>query len=99
VLIDHINVAPVADAGEDQNVLELEDVFLDGSGSSDHEGQPLTYTWTGPEGIILNNETSAVADFTAPDVDVDTEYTFTLEINDGVNSNVDTVVIIIINTD
>lgn len=39
------NVAPVANAGLDQTVQEREVVRLDGSGSSDLDGDSLTYTW------------------------------------------------------
>ena len=46
VTITTQNRAPVADAGGDQSVLAGEPAQLDGSGSSDPDGDPLTYAWT-----------------------------------------------------
>lgn len=39
------NVPPIADPGEDQAVRSCSIVQLDGSGSYDPEGRPLTYEW------------------------------------------------------
>jgi len=70
VTIDAVNDAPVAHAGDDQTVAEGTLVTLDGSGSSDVDGDTLFYRWEQVDGatVTLADATSAVATFTAPDV-------------------------------
>ena len=46
VAVITVNTPPVANAGPDQYVPVLSDVTLDGSGSYDLDGDPLTYTWS-----------------------------------------------------
>lgn len=46
------NARPVADAGEDQTVECGGDVRLDGTASTDANGDPLTYTWSGLFGTL-----------------------------------------------
>jgi hypothetical protein len=56
---------PIADAGPNQNV-QPGTVTLNGSGSSDPLGLPLTYQWlqiAGPT-VTINNATGAIATFT-----------------------------------
>jgi len=83
ITVKPVNVAPVANAGDDQSVDEGDLVTLDGSGSSDPDSDPLTFTWTAPDGIILNLDIPSNPSFTAPNVDADTDYTFSLVVNDG----------------
>ncbi len=79
-----VNAAPAADAGPDQTVNEGSSVTLNGSGSSDPDGDSLTYRWTQVSGIAvnLNNSTSALATFTSPDIDQDETVVFQLTVKD-----------------
>ncbi|MFC1563511.1 PKD domain-containing protein [candidate division KSB1 bacterium] len=94
VVINIINSAPAANAGEDVTISrtgELTEVQLDGSASSDPEGDPLTYTWTGPFGTTTG---------AAPAVQLPIgTHTITLIVNDGAeDSEPDNVIITITNT-
>lgn len=79
------NTAPVANAGADQDVSEGDEVTLDGSGSSDDDGDNLIYRWfmTGsPE-----ENTATLSDTTVMNptfmADIQGEYTFELDVFDG----------------
>ena len=84
--IDHpINHPPIANAGRDQIVNERSHVDLSGLGSSDPDGDALSYSWkqTGGPTIELNDANSATPSFTAPPTDVDTDLTLELTVSDG----------------
>jgi len=87
---------PVADAGPDQTVRTLSKVTLDGKGSSDSQGDPLSFLWTqtdeGPS-VKLSDPTSPTPSFRAPfELTGSVVLSFELVVNDGqVNSLPDTV--------
>ncbi|MDD2366590.1 MAG: PKD domain-containing protein [Desulfuromonadaceae bacterium] len=80
-----VNVAPMANAGANQSVISGSIVTLNGSGSSDANGDLLTYSWTfssKPAGSSTVLSATAVANptFTA---DVTGTYILALVVNDG----------------
>ena len=84
-----VNAAPIANAGPDQNVVAPVLVTLDGSGSTDANGDTLTYAWTFinvPKDSVasLAGATTATPSFLA---DLPGTYVVRLVVNDGtVNS-------------
>ena len=99
VLVDH---PPVARAGPDQTVSAGAMVILDGSGSSDPEGEPHTYVWRQSYGpfVTLINAATAAPSFIAPTVLLeDAELIFSLTVNDGVNESTPDTVTITVQSD
>lgn len=89
--IESENSFPVAAAGRDQRLECGVDTVLNGLGSSDADGDPLTYTWTGPFGTM-----------TGPTATVRLEpgtHEISLTVDDGRGgSNSDTVVVVVRDT-
>ena len=83
------NTAPLANAGPDQNVATGSVVTLNGSGSSDSNGDTLTYSWSftskaATSTAILSGATTTSPTFTA---DKAGSYVIKLIVNDGTVSS------------
>ena len=91
------NVAPIADAGEDQTANAGDAITLDASGSSDSDGDTLTYSWeltSYPNGN--ESEVSDADNVTATFMsDISGYYVFELTVSDGEESDSDTVTVTI----
>ena len=96
------NAAPIANAGMAQSVVVGAVVTLDGSASTDANGDSLTYNWAftskpSGSGATLSSATAVKPTFTA---DVTGTYVISLVVNDGkVNSDASSVRIVSISSD
>ena len=96
ITITKSNHAPIADAGNDQQVQENSLVTLDGSQSYDPDNDALTYSWvqTAGQPIILSDPLTAKPTFTTPAVGQVTQaLEFKLTVSDGRTSASDTIIV------
>jgi len=96
---DVLNRGPTADAGSDQpGRLRNEVVYLNGTGSTDPDGDALAFSWTQTAGptVVLTGGNTATPSFTPT---VAGTYTFDLTVNDGFagGTDVDTVTVTVVN--
>lgn len=88
------NKVPTADAGKDRTVTEGDMAGLNGSGSFDADGDPLSYEWSqvgGPESVALEGAATVRAQFEASEPGI---YEFQLLVHDGeVASGADSVMV------
>jgi fibro-slime domain-containing protein len=97
VIANYPNRAPVANAGDNQQLFIGSSVTLNGLGSSDPDGDPLSYAWTviSPEGVVLSNANTATPGIT---VNQYGSYVIQLIVNDGeLNSEPDSVTLEVVN--
>ena len=91
VTVTPVNDAPGAHAGAARSVPERTAVVLDGSGSSDVDGDSLTYAWSQEDGpsVILDLSDPVRPTFVAPDVPrAGAALAFALVVSDGTASSV-----------
>lgn len=80
-----VNLAPIADAGPDQTEIVGNTVTLDGSGSSDPDGDLITYSWTfvtRPDGSSASIQDPTTV---SPSFELDRTGTYVVQliVNDG----------------
>jgi outer membrane protein assembly factor BamB len=81
------NQSPIANAGLDQNVYVDQTVYFNGSGSSDPDGDPLTYKWDFGDGNTTGWQNSSKASHSYTKAG---NYTVILNVSDGSLWDVDT---------
>ncbi|HEX7079756.1 MAG TPA: PKD domain-containing protein [Gammaproteobacteria bacterium] len=85
IVTEPVNTPPVADAGPDQTVLVGDTVQLDGSGSTDVDGDALAFAWSlvtvpAGSGAALSDPSAVDPTFTA---DLAGDYVVELVVSDG----------------
>ena len=85
ITVNHVNVAPTANAGDDEEKAEGSVVTLGATGSSDSDGSIVSYSWSqsGGDNVEITNASSASATFDAPYVASDTELVFSVTVTDN----------------
>ncbi|MEW8506732.1 MAG: Ig-like domain-containing protein [Candidatus Thiodiazotropha sp.] len=80
-----VNQQPTARISATQTVTSGETVTLDGSSSSDPDGDSLNYLWSQTQGTSINlgDLANPTLSFIAPDVDQAGSFTFQLRVDDG----------------
>ncbi len=90
VTVSNVNVAPVADAGGPYTVVEGASVSLDANGSSDLDGDPLSYAWDLDNDGAFDDAVGAIASFSRND---NGSFNVAVEVSDGLLSSIASAVV------
>ena len=82
--LEPTNTAPVANLSAPTQVNAGDTVTVDASGSTDAEGDALTYTWTLPSGVTGSGSSIS---FVAAEYEQDTTLNFSVTVSDGELTN------------
>jgi hypothetical protein len=85
ITVENVAQAPIAAAQGPASMNEHTSAMLNGSGSSDPDGDTLTYAWTqcgGPSGVTIDDPASATPTIDVPWVSADTQLKFKLTVSD-----------------
>lgn len=88
-----VNQSPVVTVSKLSVVTEGQPFELDASGSTDREGDRLSYSWrqlSGPS-VDIGTATDAKLNLTAPELEADGSLSFEVSVSDGTNTTVSTV--------
>lgn len=87
----HENHAPVAQIAGPIGAVEADaQVSLSAEGSTDEDGNKLTYTWRSQDGQTVTGDDKAVVTFTAPEAATAQQYEVSLTVSDGELSSTST---------
>ena len=94
------NNPPVANAGAHQTVISnAKDIVLDGSASTDIDGDVLSYRWTSLNGTSISDDRDVKPSVGIPNVrEGSSTYAFELKVSDGLSSSTDTTYITVQNS-
>ncbi|MFA5772701.1 MAG: PKD domain-containing protein [Thermoplasmata archaeon] len=95
ITVTKVNNPPAAEAGADQIVEANTSAALNGTASSDPDGDTLSYKWTQDSGPAINISNPNVAKIIITPTIVG-NYTFTLTVNDGKADSSDSVAIAVV---
>lgn len=96
VTISTVNTKPIANAGSDQTVPVNGLAQLDGSASSDNDGDPLSYQWSIVSKPVGSNTSLSAVSIANPTLAIDKpgNYVLQLVVNDGdLSSSADQIII------
>ncbi|MBW7892189.1 MAG: T9SS type A sorting domain-containing protein, partial [Chitinophagaceae bacterium] len=94
--VQPVNNAPVANAGGNKVVNTPGVVLLDGSASSDPDGDAITYQWLAPDGIVLNDPSAVSPSINITADDYGKTYSFLLIVSDGTLISTDAAIVQVI---